>query len=650
MHVACRAENKDKDHLKPFEIMSHNFSLDWLLFCSIWRNHEELTGNKKSNFICLEKEEVFQDCLEQQQQLYVRDIGDEGERPFPSVDYSSNIHNPTRSMESNIVNEDQESYCNNTATNQKLLLVEDDPPQSTLGDRDGTERKCIGLHVGNPSRHLREEEHLNPKSFIEKQLMIKNSSDSKIQSGNDLLQNRLASQESEIQRRLREEEYQSKIASLQLQLENCEKVLTNTLQQKLQEAHVQFENQLLLKKGEIDAERSDYEKKIEILHRKLSSVEEERNKCMLGVNENETEQVRDLQNKLRLLEVRCAEQQAALQSCTNTECSRKLSMLQSQVTELETEHNRSLQKQMEQIEKQFAERELKQKQIIVQTISSEYQDQILSLKRQLIDCETEKVQCIQDKNIQLVHDMEAMKAKLDDAVAASTEYLGEISALRMEMVHSAKRHEVQIKSLQEKHSKEITELISQLDDFIEEQDESSCKKDEAIASLSSQIVEARAVATKLEHEKMILVHQNEVLEKSICLLQDGALKQKEQFESEMEQVRKESLISLEREQNIRKDLSKKIERFELALKESKSKELSYKNQLGSAMHELDKSQINCKAAQSSLAHLVSLKHSSLQYAASIVCEESIETMNKLKDIVVSIDAASVTSAKPASVS
>jgi uncharacterized protein YlxW (UPF0749 family) len=81
-------------------------------------------------------------------------------------------------------------------------------------------------------------------------------------------------------------------------------------------------------------------------------------------------------------------------------------------------------------------------------------------------------------------------------------------------------------------------------------------------------------------------------------------------------------MSLEREQNIRKELSQKIERYELALKESKCKELSYKNQLESTMHELDKSQINCEAAQSSLAHLVALKH----------------------------NAASVTSATPASVS
>jgi len=443
---------------------------------------------------------------------------------------------------------------------------------------------------------------LNTTSLDKKQLIIKNSSDV-----NEL--------------QLTEDDHQRKISSLQMQLDNCEKASSFTIQQKMQQLHVQCENQSLVNKREMDAVRNEYENKIEILHLKLASMEEEKKKYQLGVNEIETEKVRDLQNEIRLLKARCAEQQVAYNSI-NTEYYEKLSMLQSQLTEVETEKNRTLQKQVEQIEKQYAERELKQKQIIVQTISSEYQSQISSLRRQLIECETEKVQCIQREKIQLEHELEATKAQLNDAVTASTEYLSEVSALRMEMVHSAKRHEVQIKSLQEQHSKEITELINQLDDFIEEQDESSCKKDEAIASLSSQIAEARAAATELEHEKMILEHQNEVLEKSICLLQDGTLKQKAKFECEMERIRKESRMSLEREQNIRKELSQKIERYELALKESKCKELSYKNQLESTMHELDKSQINCEAAQSSLAHLVALKH----------------------------NAASVTSATPASVS
>jgi hypothetical protein len=583
--------------------MSQNFFLDWLLFCSIWRNHEELSANRKGNFICLEKEEVFQDCLEQQQQLHVRETDDEGQHPLPSEDNSTNSgHNPTRNMEMNIANENQNTYGNATTSNQKVLLGLEDPPQSILGERDYTERECFGFHAGNPSMQLGEEEQLNTTSLDKKQLIIKNSSDV-----NEL--------------QLTEDDHQRKISSLQMQLDNCEKASSFTIQQKMQQLHVQCENQSLVNKREMDAVRNEYENKIEILHLKLASMEEEKKKYQLGVNEIETEKVRDLQNEIRLLKARCAEQQVAYNSI-NTEYYEKLSMLQSQLTEVETEKNRTLQKQVEQIEKQYAERELKQKQIIVQTISSEYQSQISSLRRQLIECETEKVQCIQREKIQLEHELEATKAQLNDAVTASTEYLSEVSALRMEMVHSAKRHEVQIKSLQEQHSKEITELINQLDDFIEEQDESSCKKDEAIASLSSQIAEARAAATELEHEKMILEHQNEVLEKSICLLQDGTLKQKAKFECEMERIRKESRMSLEREQNIRKELSQKIERYELALKESKCKELSYKNQLESTMHELDKSQINCEAAQSSLAHLVALKH----------------------------NAASVTSATPASVS
>ncbi len=592
--VAKKRKSTNRSDPKSFEIMSQNFFLDWLLFCSIWRNHEELSDNRKSNFICLEKEEVFQDCLEQQQQLHVREADDEGQHPLPSVDYSTNsYHNPTLNTEINIANENQDTDGNATTSNQKFLLRLEEPPQSILGDRDFIEKECIGFHAGNLSMQLGEEEQLNKASLIEKQLIIKNSSDAKAQSGNEL--------------QLTEDDYQRKISSLQLQLENYEKASSFTIQQKLQQLHIQCENQLLVSKREMDAVRNEYENKIDILHLQLTSMEEEKKKYQLGVNEIETEKVRDLQNEIRLLEARCAEQQAA-QNSINTENYEKLSMLQSQLTEAETEKNRTLQRQVEQIEKQYAERELKQKQIIVQTISSEYQRQISSLRRQLIECETEKVQCIQREKIQLEHELEAMKAKLDDTVAASTEYLSEVSALRMEMVHLAKCHEVQIKSLQEQHSKEITELINQLDDFIEEQDESSCKKDEAIASLSSQLVEARAVATELEHEKMILKHQNEVLEKSICLLQDGALKQKAQFEREMEQIRKESQISLEREQNIRKELSQKVERYELALKESKCKELSYKNQLESAMHELDKSQINCEAAQSSLAHLISLKH------------------------------------------
>jgi hypothetical protein len=86
---------------------------------------------------------------------------------------------------------------------------------------------------------LGEEEQLNKASLIEKQLIIKNSSDAKTQSGSEL--------------QLTEDDYERKISSLQVQLENYEKASPFTIQQKLQQLHVQCENQLLVSKREMDA-------------------------------------------------------------------------------------------------------------------------------------------------------------------------------------------------------------------------------------------------------------------------------------------------------------------------------------------------------------------------------------------------------------
>lgn len=150
------------------------------------------------------------------------------------------------------------------------------------------------IHAGNPSMQLGEEEQLNKASLIEKQLIIKNSSDAKTQSGSEL--------------QLTEDDYERKISSLQVQLENYEKASPFTIQQKLQQLHVQCENQLLVSKREMDAVWNKYENKIDILYLQLTSMEEEKKKYQLGVNEIETEKVRDLQNEIWLLKARCAEQ------------------------------------------------------------------------------------------------------------------------------------------------------------------------------------------------------------------------------------------------------------------------------------------------------------------------------------------------------
>jgi hypothetical protein len=76
----------------------------------------------------------------------------------------------------------------------------------------------------------------------------------------------------------------------------------------LQQLHVQCENQLLVSKREMDAVWNKYENKIDILYLQLTSMEEEKKKYQLGVNEIETEKVRDLQNEIWLLKARCAEQ------------------------------------------------------------------------------------------------------------------------------------------------------------------------------------------------------------------------------------------------------------------------------------------------------------------------------------------------------
>jgi hypothetical protein len=632
----------------------HNFFLDWLLFCSIWRSHEEVASNRRDNFICMEQEQLFQDCMEEQQHKLVVVVSNGEQHHQPSTEGSEdNSSTPTCSTVSDSPRcNNQESDGNVISDRQKLKAALDDPPQSILDEEDNIKQEYTRCQLDDHLRQSVEDEYKNKISLLQNQLKKCDADKFAFQEEKDLLKKQFEHREFALKRRL-EDDYQNNVSLLQLQLENYEKESKCALQKEIKLRRKQCEEELLLQKNKMDAERKEYEKKVEFLQMQLTSTEEEKESKQLSTGECsvlhlekiESGNVQSLQNQIRQMEEQYAEKQLILQRSIHAEYKEAISLLQFKLKEVETENKRTLLNEIKQIEEQFAERESKQKQIILETVSNEYQSEISSLRRQLVECETEKVKSIQSEKIQLEHRLVELESKLEETVAASSEYLSEISALRMELVHSARRHEVQIKSLQDKHETEMTDLIKKLDDFIEEQDESSFKKDDAIAALSSQVAEARAMVVKLENDRAILEHQKEALEKNIRLLQEDSLNHRMHYERNMENIRSNYEKAVEEGQNIRRELSEAIERYEYALKESKAKEQSYRNQLENALCELDKSQINCSAAQSSLVQLVSLKIDDFQKAA--VHEELlVETTNKMEDTLASITATNVTLSKP----
>jgi len=134
-----------------------------------------------------------------------------------------------------------------------------------------------------------------------------------------------------------------------------------------------------------------------------------------------------------------------------------LSNLCQQINAQNAKDAQALWKEMEQVEKKYTEREAELKQSIIDSVTGLYQKQI--------------------------------------------------SALQIQLVQEEKGHKKQLQSLHDEHASEIDDLIRRLDEFLAEQDQRDHEKETIISVLSSQLVEAKALASNLEYEKGTLEKQ-----------------------------------------------------------------------------------------------------------------------------------------------
>eukprot|EP00590_Aulacoseira_subarctica_P001836 CAMPEP_0172430228 /NCGR_PEP_ID=MMETSP1064-20121228/53643_1 /TAXON_ID=202472 /ORGANISM="Aulacoseira subarctica , Strain CCAP 1002/5" /LENGTH=594 /DNA_ID=CAMNT_0013176149 /DNA_START=151 /DNA_END=1931 /DNA_ORIENTATION=+ len=327
----------------------------------------------------------------------------------------------------------------------------------------------------------------------------------------------------------------------------------------------------------------------------------------------ETERICNLEKERKQMVRKCyAEREQDLkQSVTDAihaEYKNEILSLQMLLEQVETDKIMSLQREMKEMEQRYEKREATLPQMIVDTVRAEYQDEIAHLRRQLVQCETEKIQTLTDQikqTEQVYKDRESnLRQVLTDEI--SSDYKKELSALRMELVHVESQHEEKVLALKEEHTSEINDLITRLDDFLAEQDQSLSDKERLIATLSSDIVEARAVASRLKQEMEIVEKQKQTIEKRLMCLQEIIAKRETtavDFERRLQTMESNHKQSLEEEHRINKELREQMERYKHQLKESKSAEHAYKYQLEETKYELDKSLTNCSAAHTSLTQL-----------------------------------------------
>ena len=282
--------------------------------------------------------------------------------------------------------------------------------------------------------------------------------------------------------------------------------------------------------------------------------------------------------------------------------------LRMQLEQVETEKILSLQNEMDEMEKRYEKREASLPQIIVDTVRAEYQNEIAQLRRQLVQCETEKIHSLTDqiKHMEQVYEDRESNLRQVLTEELSSEYKKELSAVRMELVYVESQHDQIVRALKEEHTSEINDLITRLDEFLAEQDQSFSDKERLVAALSSEVVDARSETTKLKQEMEIVEAQKQTLEKRLICLQEIISKREMtavDFEQRLQTVEFNHKQKLKEEHRINQELRQQMERFQHELKESKSSEHAYKYQLEETKYELDKSLTNCSAAHTSLTQL-----------------------------------------------
>ncbi len=140
----------------------------------------------------------------------------------------------------------------------------DDPPQSILDEEDSTKKEYTRCQLDEHLRQSVEDEYKNKISFLQNKLTKVEADKEAFQEEKDLLKKQFEHREFDLKRRL-EDDYQNSVSLLQLQLENCEKESKCAIQKEIQLQQKQCRDQLLLQQNKMDAERKEYEKKIEIL-------------------------------------------------------------------------------------------------------------------------------------------------------------------------------------------------------------------------------------------------------------------------------------------------------------------------------------------------------------------------------------------------
>jgi hypothetical protein len=137
-------------------------------------------------------------------------------------------------------------------------------------------------------------------------------------------------------------------------------------------------------------------------------------------------------------------------------------------------------------------------------------------------------------NAQNLHEMQALRKQLEEKITEqhmameqqckeresqakqmvtdklTAEYSGKIALLQDQLLEEKERHKAQLKRLDDEHRSEIDELIQQLDD-VELEQESKGKelhqrineKETIISVLSSQLVEANALARRMEQKRIV---------------------------------------------------------------------------------------------------------------------------------------------------